>query len=135
MFEYKCTIERVVDGDTVDAMIDLGFGIYHRARIRLASIDCPETRTTDLMEKAAGLLAKRFLTYHLGQASQVTIKTSKDGVGKYGRILGTIYADGDDLNWLLVSNHLAVPYHGERKGELKAHHLANRIKLGLNNHE
>ena len=89
MHEYNCTIRRVVDGDTVDVDIDLGFDMWiHNERVRLYGIDTPESRTRDLEEKKAGIYAKQCVEAFLPVGSTQTLKTYKDKVGKYGRILG-----------------------------------------------
>ena len=91
MHEYKCTMLRVVDGDTVDVDIDLGFGVWMRKqRIRLYGIDTPESRTRDLEEKKYGLAAKDFLVKWTN-AGGLVLKTHKDGKGKFGRILGELW--------------------------------------------
>ena len=88
MYEYKCKVVHIVDGDTVDIDIDLGFGVWLRdQRVRLYGIDTPESRTRDLEEKKYGLAAKEFLTKWLSSGT-VSIKTHKDAKGKFGRILG-----------------------------------------------
>ena len=89
MFEYSCTIVRVVDGDTVDVDIDLGFGMWmKKQRIRFYGIDTPESRTRDLEEKKYGLAAKAFVEASLPVGSTRTLPPVKDKPGKYGRILG-----------------------------------------------
>ena len=98
MYEYKCIIERVVDGDTVDVSIDLGFGVWlHNERVRILGIDAPETRTRDLEEKAAGLDAKAFVAQLLPVGSEQVL-ISKAFEGKFGRILGdfSIYYPKED---------------------------------------
>ena len=91
MYEYKCKVVRVVDGDTVDVDIDLGFGVWLRKqRVRLVGIDTPESRTKDLEEKKYGLAAKEFLTKWVTSGG-LTIKTIKDARGKFGRILGELW--------------------------------------------
>ena len=90
MYEYKCRILRVIDGDTVDVDIDLGFGIWrHRERVRLFGIDTPESRTRDLVEKKFGLAAKKFVRDNLPIGSIQTLVTMKDKKGKSRRILAT----------------------------------------------
>jgi micrococcal nuclease len=126
MFEYKFELDRVVDGDTIDVEIDLGFSIYHRARVRLLGIDCPESRTKDLDEKRRGFLAKDFLSSCLENADSKVIKTSVDSKGKFGRVLGTIYCDEKNINQLMIKEHLAVEYRGQDKAEIEAEHLKNR---------
>ena len=105
MYEYHVrTIRNVVDGDTIDVDIDLGFDISFSSRVRLAGIDTPESRTTDKMEKALGLEAKEYLKKKLKDAKNVVIRTEKmDSSEKYGRILGWIYVDGDTVS---INNHL-----------------------------
>ena len=85
MYEYRCKIRRVVDGDTVDVDIDLGFGMWiHNERIRLYGVDTPESRTRDLEEKKYGLLAKSFVLSYLPEGSYQTLVTVKDKAGKFG---------------------------------------------------
>jgi micrococcal nuclease len=97
MYEYKCNITRVVDGDTVDAEIDCGFDIIYKSRIRLYGIDTPESRTRNLDEKARGKLASQFIKDKIAEAKLVKVKTKLDKKGKFGRVLGSIIAD--DLNF------------------------------------
>ena len=98
MFEYKCKLVRVIDGDTVDIDIDLGFGVWLRKqRIRMYGIDTPESRTRDLEEKKYGLAAKEFLQKWTG-AGELTIKTHKDAKGKFGRILGELWTFDTNIN-------------------------------------
>ena len=132
MYQYKCKIVRVVDGDTVDVDIDLGFGVWLRKqRIRMYGIDTPESRTRDLEEKKYGLAAKAFLEKWTNSGDLV-LKTFKDGKGKYGRILGELwYGNTHNINQLLVDNHHAVAYHGQSKEEIAEEHIANRNKLQL----
>lgn len=109
MYEYNAKLERVIDGDTVDALIDLGFDVWVKRRIRLNGIDAPETRTRDLEEKARGLLTKERLT-ELLEASNGLFVLRSHGVGKYGRCLGTIFIDNKDINKLLIEEGLAEIY-------------------------
>ena len=109
MYEYNAKLDRVVDGDTVDAMIDLGFDTWVHKRIRLLGIDAPETRTRDLDEKAQGLATKARLTDLLEAADGVFVLRSH-GVGKYGRCLGTIFIGQSNINELLLSEGLAEVY-------------------------
>lgn len=110
MYKYEATIRRWVDGDTVDVDIDLGFGIiFHNQRIRLYGIDAYESRTRDLEEKRKGLAAKEFVNEMAPVGSRVTLITYKEG--KYGRILGEIFIDGDtNLNKVLTEKGHAVRY-------------------------
>ena len=127
MYEYRCKIRRVVDGDTVDVDIDLGFGMWiHNERIRLYGVDTPESRTRDLEEKKYGLLAKSFVLKYLPEGSYQTLVTVKDKAGKFGRVLGKFKIDLVFLNDLLVQTHNAVAYHGQSKQEIAEEHLKNR---------
>ena len=138
MFEYSCTIVKVIDGDTVDVDIDLGFGVWlKKQRIRLYGIDTPESRTRDLEEKKYGLVAKAFVLAHLPLGSTRTLTTDQDKTGKYGRILGKFTAYDSDLDawvnmnqWMIVK-HLAVEYHGQSKEDIAEEHLANRELVDL----
>ena len=126
MYEYKFKLDRVGDGDTIDVVIDLGFSILHKCRVRLLGIDTPESRTRDLDEKARGKLAKDFLSFCLASSDEHIIKTSVDSKGKFGRVLGTIYCDESNINQLMIDKHHAVEYRGQSKDEIAAEHLANR---------
>ena len=136
MYEYKCRILRVIDGDTVDVDIDLGFGIWrHRERVRLFGIDTPESRTRDLEEKKYGLAAKEFLTKMLDDEGGIILKTHKDAEGKFGRILGELWRTteyGDQsINQYLVDKHHAVRYYGQSKSEMVSEHLHNRTLVKI----
>ena len=126
MYEYKFKLDRVVDGDTIDIVIDLGFSILHKCRVRLFGIDTPESRTRDLDEKARGKLAKDFLSFCLASSDEHVIKTSVDSKGKFGRVLGEIYCDRKNINLLMIDKHHAVAYKGQSKDEIAAEHLVNR---------
>jgi len=119
MYEYYVRkVENVVDGDTIDVLIDLGFDILFQSRVRLAGIDTPESRTKDLAEKALGLESKEYLKKHLKDAKSVVIKTEKmDSSEKYGRILGWVYVNGDteSLNDKMINDGYAWGYMGETK--------------------
>ena len=119
MFEYYVKkVENVVDGDTIDVVIDLGFDIMFASRVRLAGIDTPESRTKDLKEKALGLESKEYLKKHLKDAKSVVIKTEKmDSSEKYGRILGWLYVNGDteSLNDKMINDGYAWGYMGDTK--------------------
>ena len=110
-YSYNATLIRVIDGDTLDAMIDLGFDVWVKKRIRLNKIDAPETRTKDLEEKKRGLETKERLTHLLEQNNGEFVVESY-GVGKYGRCLGTIYVNGKNINAQLLSERLAKEYEG-----------------------
>ena len=119
MYEYYVRkVENIVDGDTIDVLIDLGFDILFQSRVRLAGIDTPESRTKDLAEKALGLESKEYLKKHLKDAKSVVIKTEKmDSSEKYGRILGWVYVNGDteSLNDKMINDGYAWGYMGETK--------------------
>jgi len=110
-FVRSVEVLRVVDGDTVDVLVDLGFSTHRKIRVRLDGIDAPETRTRDAAEKLRGYAAKSWLEEKLVQAKVVSIKTIKSGsTGKYGRYLGVLYADGVNLNQRMVKEGLAKVY-------------------------
>ena len=119
MYEYYVRkVENVVDGDTIDVLIDLGFDILFASRVRLAGIDTPESRTKDLSEKALGLEAKEYLKKALKDAKSVVIKTEKmDSSEKYGRILGWVYVDGNtvSINDMMINDGYAWGYLGDTK--------------------
>ena len=109
MFEYNAICTRVVDGDTVDARVDLGFNVWIECRVRLQGIDAPETRTKNLKEKQAGLKTKAFLEQVMTDCDNKFVLESH-GVGKYGRCLGTIYVDGENINQVLLVEGYAERY-------------------------
>jgi micrococcal nuclease len=119
MYEYYVRkVENIVDGDTIDVLIDLGFDILFQSRVRLAGIDTPESRTKDLAEKALGLESKEYLKNQLKDAKSVVIKTEKmDSSEKYGRILGWLYINGDteSINDKMINNGYAWGYLGDTK--------------------
>jgi micrococcal nuclease len=119
MYEYFVKeVKNVVDGDTIDVVIDLGFDILFASRVRLAGIDTPESRTTDKAEKALGLEAKEYLKKHLKDAKSVVIRTEKmDSSEKYGRILGWVYVNGESesVNNKMINDGYAWGYLGETK--------------------
>jgi micrococcal nuclease len=119
MYEYYVRkVENVVDGDTIDVLIDLGFDILFQSRVRLAGIDTPESRTKDLKEKALGIESKEYLKKALKDAKSVIIKTEKmDSSEKYGRILGWVYINGDtvSLNDMMINDGYAWGYMGDTK--------------------
>jgi micrococcal nuclease len=119
MYEYFVKeVKNVVDGDTIDVVIDLGFDILFASRVRLAGIDTPESRTTDKAEKALGIEAKEYLKKHIKDAKSVVIRTEKmDSSEKYGRILGWVYVNGDSesLNNKMINDGYAWGYLGENK--------------------
>jgi len=136
MHEYRVKIVRVVDGDTVDVDIDLGFGVWLKnERVRLLGIDTPESRTRDKEEKVYGLKAKEFLKEQLKKGA--ILKTHKDGKGKFGRILGEFIVEYEEydgtmtvrrnVNQFMIEKHHAVAYHGQSKEDISKEHLKNRL--------
>lgn len=139
MYEYKATVVKIVDGDTVDVDIDLGFGVVlSDERVRIMGIDTPESRTRDLTEKAFGLASKKRLTELLGTGGVLKTQINKNGEdmkGKFGRILGdfSVYHAPTD-SWrmateIMVEEGHAVKYHGQNKDDVSAAHMANRERL------
>ena len=119
MYEYFCKVERVVDGDTIDVNIDLGFDIHHSARVRMMGIDTPESRTRNLAEKALGLASKARLKEML-KGQKVKLLTSKEGKGKFGRVLADVIIIGKqgtetNCNQQLIEEGHARPYYGGKK--------------------
>ena len=133
MYEYRCKVVRVIDGDTVDVGIDLGFGVWlHKERVRILGIDTPESRTRDKVEKRFGLLAKEFVEKFFKTDGDVILRTQKyDAKGKFGRILGDFLCKGRALSIVMIDNHHAVAYHGQSKEDIKEAHLANRKKVKI----
>ena len=119
MYEYRVKkVLNVVDGDTIDADIDLGFDISLAKRVRMAGIDTPESRTTDKFEKTLGLESKEYLKKHLKDAKDVVIRTElPDSSEKYGRILGWVYIDGatKSINEIMIEEGYAWGYMGDTK--------------------
>lgn len=133
MYEYNCTVLKVVDGDTVDVDINLGFGIvYANQRIRLYGIDTPESRTRDLEEKKYGLMAKEYVLNYMPVGSKQIIVTELDNKGKFGRILGKfkMYDTKEDrqsfLHEIMIREHIGVAYFGQSKSDIASEHLKNR---------
>jgi len=114
---YSAKLDRVVDGDTADAMIDLGFDTWVKKRIRFMGVDTWESRTRDLDEKKLGLAAKAYTKDMLENSDEGKFSLISHGTGKYGRVLGEIYVKGYEksLNELLKENGHAYEYHGEKK--------------------
>jgi len=139
MYEYRCTIIKVVDGDTVDVDIDLGFDIVLRGvRIRVHGIDAPESRTSDKLEKQFGLASKEKVKSLIPEGSQQILRTIKDrdggdAKGKFGRILGDFlvkYNSEDKLlTEIMIDECFAVRYYGQNKADVEIAHLANRNAL------
>ena len=130
MYEYGCKVERVVDGDTVDVVLDLGFDILYRCRVRLYGIDTPESRTRNLDEKARGKMAGAFLKDAIDSGKKVVIQTKlKDSKGKFGRVLGDVVVDEVNINQEMIKNYYAVAYFGQSKEDIELEHTENRNKL------
>mgnify|MGYP000138308975 CR=1 FL=1 len=138
MYEYKCNIVKIVDGDTVDVDIDLGFGVWLKdERVRIMGIDTPESRTRDKTEKKFGLASKAKLKSLLGKTGILKTQVNKNGEdmkGKFGRILGDFVVGAKMATEILCEEGFAVPYFGGSKEEVEALHLKNReilIKAGI----
>ena len=134
MYEYKCKIVKIVDGDTVDVDLDLGFGVWLRdERVRIMGIDTPESRTSDAMEKIFGQAAKDRLNSLLGGEAIMLSQKTKGGEnmkGKFGRILGNFKTiNGDNVADKLMEEGHAVAYNGGDKDNVQMQHFANRQKL------
>jgi|TARA_A100001391_G_scaffold33714_2_gene18287 micrococcal nuclease len=133
MYEYKVNIIKVVDGDTVDVDIDLGFGMWIKdERVRMMGIDTPESRTRDKVEKKFGLASKEKLKSILGKKAILKTQVNKKGEdmkGKFGRILGDFIIDNKMATQILIDEGYAVAYFGGSKEEIKAKHLKNRDRL------
>jgi len=136
---YKCTILKIIDGDTVDVDVDLGFGMkYAKQRVRLLGIDTPESRTRDKVEKFYGTLAKEYLKGKLTVGEQYKLRTTKSK-GKFGRILGEFFTLEEDLeinqvveinvNQALIKENHAVEYYGQSKEDIQEGHMTNRKLL------
>ena len=135
MYEYKSKILRIVDGDTVDVDIDLGFGIWmHKERVRIMGIDTPESRTRDKVEKKFGLASKARLKELMPVGSMQTLhtqidKSGEDKKGKFGRILGDFMIDTKFVTDIMINEGYAVKYQGQNKDEVEQAHLNNRKRL------
>mgnify|MGYP000547671874 FL=1 len=125
-YSYRVkSIVKIIDGDTFDCIMDLGFDVLLEARVRMYGIDTPESRTRDLEEKKFGLLAKDWLIEHLND--DIVISTELDNEkGKFGRVLGTVWAEGTNINEKMIEEHMAVRYHGQAKSDVEAEHMKNR---------
>ena len=134
MYEYKCEVKRVVDGDTMDVILDLGFDVLHSVRVRLAGIDTPESRTRDLDEKARGKLSKAYLKESI-KGKKIVLRTKiKDAKGKFGRVIAEVWAEFEEgsmrnVNELMIKECHAVKYNAENKALVHDAHMANRAIL------
>lgn len=126
-YSYRVkSIKKIIDGDTFDCILDLGFDVLLEARVRMMGIDTPESRTRDLEEKKFGLLAKEYLIMKL-EAEDLIVTTEVDNEkGKFGRILGWVWADGVNINQQMIDENMAVAYHGQSKDDIEQAHLDNR---------
>jgi len=117
MYEYNCTVIRVIDGDTCDAFIDLGFNTWVKKRIRFYGVDTWECRTRNKEEKVKGLAAKEYTKHLLENSNDGKFTLKSHGVGKFGRVLGELYIEGQEksVNELLKENGHAYEYYGKKK--------------------
>jgi micrococcal nuclease len=129
MYEYKLKNIRIIDGDTIEGDLHLGFGIvWKKQQIRLYGIDTPESRTSDKVEKIFGIAAKERLSELIKK--DCIIRTHKDEMGKFGRILGEPFTeDGNNICEILVQESYAVKYIGKDKDEIRLKHMMNRNTL------
>ena len=133
MNEYNVKVLKVIDGDTVDVDIDLGFGIVLTdERVRIMGIDTPESRTSDKVEKVFGLASKARLKELLDEEAILITYDDKNGEdmkGKFGRVLGDFRVGGRTVTEILIEEGHAVPYHGQSKDDIQEAHMANRNRL------
>lgn len=133
MYEYRAVVNRVVDGDTVDVDIELGFGIVLTdERVRIMGIDTPESRTSDKVEKIFGLASKERLKSLLGKVAILKTEINKEGEdmkGKFGRVLGDFLVGERRVSEILIEEGHAVKYHGQNKADVQIAHLGNRNRL------
>ena len=130
MYKYKAKLIKVVDGDTIDALIDCGFSTFKKERVRLRGINAPESRTRDVIEKEYGMMSKKYLTNKLKSAKKISIKTYKgEETGKFGRILGDVFVDGKSVNLMMCNDGYAVKYYGQNKKLVEEAHMKNRKLL------
>ena len=138
MYQYNVSVIKVVDGDTIDVDIDLGFGMtYRKQRVRLMGIDTPESRTRDLVEKKFGKASKKHLKKLLESGERISLISHDKG--KFGRILGEIYIHFNEghpqfeteinVNQQMIDDHHAVDYGGGNKEEIQEQHMKNREVL------
>ena len=133
MWEYRAKVKRVIDGDTVDVDVDLGFGIWqNNERVRIMGIDTPESRTRNKIEKKFGLAAKERLKSLLGKTTVLQTTINKKGVdmkGKFGRVLGDFLLKNKKISEILCKEGHAVAYFGGSNKNIQAKHIKNRQKL------
>ena len=129
-YSYRVkSIKKIIDGDTFDCIMDLGFDVLLEARVRMMGIDTPESRTRDLEEKKFGLLSKEYLTEKLNTEDIIVTTEVDNEKGKFGRILGWVWCNGVNINNQMIDEHMAVAYHGQSKDDIEQQHLANRTIL------
>ena len=129
-YSYRVkSIKKIIDGDTFDCIMDLGFDVLLEARVRMMGIDTPESRTRDLVEKKFGLLAKEYLTEKLATEDLIVTTEVDNEKGKFGRILGWVWANGINVNKQMIDENMAVAYHGQSKDDIEQAHLNNRTIL------
>ena len=129
-YSYRVkSIKKIIDGDTFDCIMDLGFDVLLEARVRMMGIDTPESRTRDLEEKKFGLLAKEYLTEKLATEDLIVTTEVDNEKGKFGRILGWVWANGINVNKQMIDENMAVAYHGQSKDDIEQAHLNNRTIL------
>ena len=128
MYKYNAKVSRVVDGDTVDALVDLGFDTWKHVRIRMMGLNAPESRTRDLEEKFYGKASKAHLQSILAEGD---IELQSHGKGKFGRILGELFVGSSSysVNQQMIDEYHAVPYLGQNKADIEQGHLWNRAAL------
>ena len=131
MYRYNVEVTRIVDGDTVDVDIDLGFGmVYKKQRVRMMGIDTPESRTRDLEEKFYGLASKAHLTKLLKEQK---VQLQSHDKGKFGRILGELFVGNSSfsINQQMIDGFHAVPYFGQSKEDTELGHQMNKAEASL----
>ena len=122
-YSYRVkSIKKIIDGDTFDCIMDLGFDVLLEARVRMMGIDTPESRTRDLEEKKFGLLAKEYLTEKLDTEDIIVTTEVDNEKGKFGRILGWVWCNGVNINNQMIDEHMAVAYHGQSKDDIEQQH-------------
>ncbi len=133
MYEYRAKLVKVVDGDTVDVDIDLGFGVWLKdERVRIMGIDTPESRTSDKVEKVFGLAAKERIKQLIEKDCILKTFAAKDGEdmkGKFGRILGDFIVGDKMVTEIMIDEGHAVKYWGQNKADVERGHMSNRNKL------
>ena len=133
-YTYDVIVRKVVDGDTADVDIDLGFDVWLKdQRVRFMGIDTPESRTSDKVEKVFGNYAKEYVKSFIPVGSKQELITFKDGTGKFGRILGDFVVEHEgkqvQLCQLMIDQHVGVAYFGQSKDDIEGEHLENRRVL------